>query len=296
MAEAITDFARKRFSARVAIGIGGLDAESLPECARQAVVAMQLAGHDEVPSLFYDDVAANLSKAAGHRAVDAERRLMAAYFEASRDETAAIQAEYVHRVLEESLGSPAVARACFEHCLRGLVERSRARGPLEEKTYAATVERLTDDLARAQSTTGLVAAFRHWMVALGELRRQPGAVSVQLRLQRAADLVRERCHDDLNLETIARQSGLSTAYFSHLFKATFGSGFARYVVECRLERARRLLSQTQMPVARVVDECGFGSLAHFHAVFKSATGTTPGQYRQGVDKSANKVKQKRVHG
>jgi AraC-like DNA-binding protein len=167
--------------------------------------------------------------------------------------------------------------------LRGLLERSRAQGPLEEKTYAATVEKLTDDLARAQSTTALVAVFRQWMVALGELRRQPSATSVQLRLQRAADYVRERCQDDLKLATVARQTGLSPAYFSHLFKATFGSGFARYLAECRLDRARRLLSQTQMPIARVVAECGFGSLAHFHALFKSATGATPGQFRANAE-------------
>jgi AraC-like DNA-binding protein len=279
LAEKLTEFARRKLSARVAIGIGGFEADGLPECARQAVVAMQLAGHDEVPLLFYDDIAANLARDTGHRSVDAERRLVTAYFDASREDSAAIQAEYVHRVLEESLGIPAVARTYFEHCLRSLLERSRAQGPLEEKTYSATVEKLTDDLARAQSTTALVAVFRQWVVALGELRRQPSAMTVQLRLQRAADYVRERCQDNLKLETVARQSGLSPAYFSHLFKATFGSGFARYLVDCRLDRARRLLAQTQLPIARVVAECGFGSLAHFHSVFKSATGSTPGQFR-----------------
>jgi AraC family transcriptional regulator len=53
----------------------------------------------------------------------------------------------------------------------------------------------------------------------------------------------------------------------------------RYVLAARLDLARKLLTQSTMPIARVAQECGFSSQSHLTASFRTAHSTTPAQYR-----------------
>ncbi|MCY1557014.1 HTH-type transcriptional regulator CdhR [compost metagenome] len=53
----------------------------------------------------------------------------------------------------------------------------------------------------------------------------------------------------------------------------------RYVMKARLERARDLLMQTDLPILHIALECGFNTQSHLTAAFKAAHATTPAEYR-----------------
>lgn len=88
---------------------------------------------------------------------------------------------------------------------------------------------------------------------------------------------------DLSLKTLGPVFGLSPAYIGTVFKERTGRAFSDFLVERRTERARRLLAETDLKVARIADVCGFGSnVNYFFTVFKKLTGSTPAEYRKST--------------
>ena len=64
--------------------------------------------------------------------------------------------------------------------------------------------------------------------------------------------------------------GLSPAYFSVLFKKTEGEGFARYLINVRMEQAKILLRETNSPVLEICRLVGYNDVKHFTHTFEKA--------------------------
>ncbi|MCR2804314.1 response regulator transcription factor [Paenibacillus soyae] len=84
---------------------------------------------------------------------------------------------------------------------------------------------------------------------------------------------------DLSVEEAATHVGLSTSYFSLLFKQTFGETFIEYVTRQRMERAKGLLAESQKSVAQIAREVGYAERRYFTKVFMKYTGDNPSDYR-----------------
>ena len=79
---------------------------------------------------------------------------------------------------------------------------------------------------------------------------------------------------------MAAATGFSVSYFSALFKKETGEGFAKYLTRVRMERAKELLQETNLPVAEICSQVGYSDLKHFNQTFKKVTSLSPGQYRK----------------
>ena len=99
------------------------------------------------------------------------------------------------------------------------------------------------------------------------------------RLRRVRDYVEAHLDDDLSLTILADIACLSPYHFSRSFKQATGIGPQRYVMQRRLERAKRLLRQTHQPIALIAQEVGFADQSHLTSVFRRETGVTPGLFR-----------------
>ncbi len=99
------------------------------------------------------------------------------------------------------------------------------------------------------------------------------------RLQAVLNYIHEHLADDLGSAMLADHAGVSLAHFRRIFDDAMGMPPHRYVVNARLEQARKLLTQTTLPIAHIADECGFSSQSHFTAAFKTAHAATPADYR-----------------
>ncbi|MEK3883109.1 response regulator [Paenibacillus sp. PL2-23] len=84
---------------------------------------------------------------------------------------------------------------------------------------------------------------------------------------------------DMSVEEAASHVGLSTSYFSLLFKQTFGETFIEYVTRQRMEKAKSLLAETQKSVAAIAREVGYAERRYFTKVFMKYTGDNPTDYR-----------------
>jgi AraC family transcriptional regulator len=102
------------------------------------------------------------------------------------------------------------------------------------------------------------------------------------RLQRVRDYVEAHLNDGLSLTILADIACLSPYHFSRSFKQATGVGPQRYVIQRRLERAKRLLRQTHQPLALIAQEAGFADQSHLTQMFRREMGVTPGRFRAAL--------------
>ena len=92
--------------------------------------------------------------------------------------------------------------------------------------------------------------------------------------------VQEHMSEDVSLGVLAEEFHLNPQYISQLFKSEIGVGFLAYLTGIRMERAKKLLLTTDLPVADVAEQSGYGDYRGFTKVFKKNEGVTPSQYRR----------------
>ena len=78
---------------------------------------------------------------------------------------------------------------------------------------------------------------------------------------------------------LADLCGISEVYFRQLFHASFGTSPRQYILQLRLQKARQLLSGSDLPINTIAEACGFTNPYHFSRCFHTATGQTPTEFR-----------------
>lgn len=89
-------------------------------------------------------------------------------------------------------------------------------------------------------------------------------------------------HDsqDLSVQRVADEFDTSLSNISHFFKNKMDENISTYIMKIRIERAKVLLVDSDIPVGKIVSELGLAYASNFIRNFKSYTGMTPGQYRE----------------
>jgi AraC family transcriptional regulator len=105
---------------------------------------------------------------------------------------------------------------------------------------------------------------------------------VDRRLRRAIEFMHDNFGREIAVEEIASAAYLSEYHFARLFKQISGVTPHVYLANLRLERARKLLAETALPISEIASVVGYQSQSHFTKMFKSVTGVTPRAYRDGA--------------
>lgn len=96
----------------------------------------------------------------------------------------------------------------------------------------------------------------------------------------AKEYVFEHYQQPISLEKVCEMVGFSVSYFSTMFKKETGENFIRFLSRTRIEHAKKLLVQTNLPVSEICTRVGYSDLKYFTQTFKRETSLTPGQYRK----------------
>jgi AraC family transcriptional regulator len=86
--------------------------------------------------------------------------------------------------------------------------------------------------------------------------------------------------DEFSLIRLAREVGMSEFHFSRAFKRTTGLTPSQYFIDLRLEKARRLLRETNRSAIEIGLEVGYTSPSHFARIFRREVGISPSDYRR----------------
>lgn len=116
--------------------------------------------------------------------------------------------------------------------------------------------------------------------AEGKLYRRGDVKLSDRRLSRAIDFFKHHLSEPITLDRIAREAGISPFHFAHLFRKKVGVTPHRYLVQLRMEHARSVLEQTDLPIADVAAACGYMHAGHFASAFQKQFSMSPAAYRR----------------
>lgn len=92
--------------------------------------------------------------------------------------------------------------------------------------------------------------------------------------------MRGHYQESLSLHEISGILGLSSSYFSHLFKKETGVNYVEFLNEIRLEAVLKDLKNTTDKISVVAEKNGFRNLEYFSRFFKKSMGISPAKWRQ----------------
>lgn len=116
-----------------------------------------------------------------------------------------------------------------------------------------------------------------------ELRDRESANQSERILKKALSYIEENfSQESLSLNSVAGEVKVSANYFSAIFSRAMQVTFVEYVTGKRMEKAKRLLKQTQMHTGEIAQEVGYKDPHYFSFVFKRTQGCTPREYRAGA--------------
>ena len=86
-------------------------------------------------------------------------------------------------------------------------------------------------------------------------------------------------HENIKLEDIANHVYLSPYYFSRTFKKHMDSTPVEYLINYRINNAKKVLHNTDLSINEIAHSCGFNSTSHFITTFKKHVGMSPKKFR-----------------
>jgi AraC family transcriptional regulator len=99
------------------------------------------------------------------------------------------------------------------------------------------------------------------------------------KMEQALAFIDSHLSDKLTLPHIAEAFCVSPHHFAHVFREVFGVAPHQYVIRRRVERAKKLLDTTDLPIVEIALSVGCANQSHFSALFHRVTGLTPHSYR-----------------
>ena len=101
-------------------------------------------------------------------------------------------------------------------------------------------------------------------------------------LKKGLKYIEENFSDEsLSLNSVAGAIGVSGNYFSSIFSQEMQMTFIEFVTKKRMEKAKKLLIQTQLHSNEIAGKVGYKDPHYFSFVFKKTVGCTPREYRNG---------------
>ena len=186
-----------------------------------------------------------------------------------------IELPLLERALEEVLGTDA-ANA-----------RLRDLSAFTDVALDPLMERLRAELMRRQASPLLVQGIaqaiaihlaRNYAESVKEHSDSPSLPGYKVR--QITDWMTEHFAEEINLDQLAAQAGLSKFHFHRLFKSATGMSPSRYHVQLRMNAARRLLRESKESVVAVALEVGYTNPSNFAQLFRRETGLSPSDYRR----------------
>ncbi|HEV3173640.1 MAG TPA: AraC family transcriptional regulator [Actinocrinis sp.] len=155
-----------------------------------------------------------------------------------------------------------------------------ARRPIWSATIAAIETELSDrdegyrQAVLAYLTVLLVDVARLATDVVGDLRR-----SNETLLAEVFDTIEKRFAEPLSPREVAKSVGMTPGHLTTLVRRRTGGTLGDWITERRMAQARRLLTETDLPVNEIARRVGLPDPGYFARVFRRGNGTTPRAWR-----------------
>lgn len=166
-------------------------------------------------------------------------------------------------------------------------------GRVDLESLAAAIA--SEIAARSWGWEGCVRGLLHYLCSIAVRRldregasalrfEEPPAVRADPRTWNIVRTVLEYCEGNyrkgIGLSDVAEALGYSPSYLSRLVTRHLGHSLSEQIQSRRMQAARHLLENSDLPISSVADELGYSDPSHFSRAFNRATGISPKAYRQ----------------
>ena len=85
---------------------------------------------------------------------------------------------------------------------------------------------------------------------------------------------------DLNTAYLAERMSVSTSQLNRKMNGITGKSTLSYILHVKLNKAKKMLQETSLPMSEVAHECGFYDANYFSRIFKKEFGISPSQFQK----------------
>ncbi|QEG22883.1 AraC family transcriptional regulator [Mariniblastus fucicola] len=182
----------------------------------------------------------------------------------------------------------------FQWLGRGLFDPNRPLTTLRQP--GKTIEKYEDVIdfvmSRPEQDAPMLTAHAMALIASALEQAQTSVESINSKddldrsdnplVTEALRVIWNNSHQRVSVDMIAKQLGVTRRTLERHFKKHLGRTLLQELVACRIQRAKRLLRETHVPIKYVAHAAGFSSLPNLCKVFRREVGTTPGSYREAA--------------
>lgn len=193
-----------------------------------------------------------------------------------------VQIEQEVELIELFLEPQILHAATGEDINRALAPQWKLKDPLIEQIGLALRAELAaggvDSRLYAESMATALSVHLRQRYSQQPVKNYSGGLP-RYRLKEVLSYIWEHLEQDLSLAELAAVAHLSPHYFVSLFKQSMELTPHKYITRCRIEKAKELLRQPELPIVEIAQQVGFQNQSHFTRVFRQHTQTTPKVYR-----------------
>lgn len=114
---------------------------------------------------------------------------------------------------------------------------------------------------------------------LSQLGRKAVSKSYSLNINYFLSYIDENYMLNININELSQKAGYSPSQFRNLFYKNTGLSPKTYIMQKRINAAKQLLSNSDLPINEIALQCGYDNVFDFSAIFKKHTGVSPSKYR-----------------
>ncbi len=167
----------------------------------------------------------------------------------------------------------------FEYSNKGLIPQNGVyrAGDMSILIY---LKKIIDEYKQQNAEYEFAAQAFLELLLVSTMRNINGASRKCKDIEYIKTYIEQYSNQKINFGQLAKLSGYSYDYFRHVFKQRFGVSPQDYLIEVRLENAKRLLKATKLTCTEIAYNCGFSSGAQMSLLFKRKFGASPVAYKK----------------
>lgn len=192
------------------------------------------------------------------------------------------ESEFIHCYIDPQKLSEIAYESIDPDCLELMVHFMRYDPLIYQIVLALKTELETNPLSSrfyAESASTFLAAHlvKNYATKQWVFQEYTGGLS-SLKLRRAIAYIQDHLAENISLDAMATEVGMSRFYFCRLFKKSTGITPYQYLIKCRIEKAKVILRQRNLSITKIALEVGFSNQSHFTKHFKRLLGVTPKKF------------------
>jgi len=162
-----------------------------------------------------------------------------------------------------------------------LITRWAVEGGLDIETAYDTADAYINAADSAKNSSSIISLIREAPIHFASLvRDNKRKYRLPKSVLQCIEYIESNLHSIISMQQLSEYTERNCSYLSTLFKKEVGIPISLYIKKKKLEEAKALLSNTDMPIAQIANLLAFCTQSYFSSAFIKETGETPREYRK----------------